>query len=124
MATLVGGIGTSHAPSIGSAWDKGQQNEPAWAPLFDGYGPARQWLTDIKPDLFLIVYNDHVNRFFFDAYPTFALGVGAVHTGGRDPDDDLPGTCHRIGNVGPDQSVRSSGSGNGDGMHQGDPSWR
>ncbi len=96
MATAIGGIGTSHAPTIGVAWDKGQQNEPMWAPLFDGYKPARRWLEDVKPDLFLIVYNDHVNRFFFDAYPTFALGVGAVHAQadegwGKRPFADIPG---------------------------------
>jgi hypothetical protein len=67
-----------------------------WAPLFDGYVPARQWLDEVRPDLFLIVYNDHVNQFFFDAYPTFALGVGAVHGQadegyGKRPLPDLPG---------------------------------
>jgi Catalytic LigB subunit of aromatic ring-opening dioxygenase len=96
MATLIGGIGTSHAPTIGVAWDRGQQKEPMWAPLFDGYVPARQWLDEVRPDLFLIVYNDHVNQFFFDAYPTFALGVGAVHAQadegwGKRALPDLPG---------------------------------
>ncbi|WP_428538922.1 class III extradiol dioxygenase family protein [Rhodopila sp.] len=96
MATVIGGIGTSHAPTIGVAWDKGQQREPMWAPLFDGYVPARRWLDEVKPDLFLIVYNDHVNQFFFDAYPTFALGVGAVHAQadegwGKRALADLPG---------------------------------
>jgi protocatechuate 4,5-dioxygenase beta chain len=96
MARIVGGIGSSHAPTIGVAWDRGQQQEPAWAPLFTGYGPARKWLEALKPDLFLIVYNDHVNQFFFDAYPTFALGVGAVHGQadegyGKRPLPDLPG---------------------------------
>ena len=46
--------------------------------------------------MFLIVYNDHVNQFFFDAYPTFALGVGAMHAQadegwGKRPLPDLPG---------------------------------
>jgi protocatechuate 4,5-dioxygenase beta chain len=96
MATVIGGIGTSHAPTIGVAWDKGQQQEPLWAPLFNGYIPARKWLDDVRPDLFLIVYNDHVNQFFFDAYPTFALGVGAVHAQadegwGKRNLPDLPG---------------------------------
>ena len=96
MARVIGGIGTSHAPTIGVAYDRGQQKEPMWAPLFDGYVPARRWLDEIQPDLFLIVYNDHVNQFFFDAYPTFALGVGAKHAqadegwGKRDL-PDLPG---------------------------------
>jgi protocatechuate 4,5-dioxygenase beta chain len=96
MATVIGGIGTSHAPTIGVAWDKGQQQEPLWAPLFNGYIPARKWLDEIQPDLFLIVYNDHVNQFFFDAYPTFALGVGAMHAQadegwGKRNLPDLPG---------------------------------
>jgi protocatechuate 4,5-dioxygenase beta chain len=96
MATIIGGIGTSHAPTIGVAWDRGQQKEPMWAPLFDGYVPARQWLEEVRPDLFLIVYNDHVNQFFFDAYPTFALGVGATHAQadegwGKRALPDLPG---------------------------------
>jgi protocatechuate 4,5-dioxygenase beta chain len=64
--------------------------------LFEGYVPARRWLDEVRPDLFLIVYNDHVNQFFFDAYPTFALGVGAVHTQadegwGTRPLPDVPG---------------------------------
>jgi hypothetical protein len=96
MATVIGGIGTSHAPTIGVAWDRGQQKEPMWAPVFDGYVPARKWLDAVDPDLFLIVYNDHVNQFFFDAYPTFALGVGATHTQadegwGKRNLPDLPG---------------------------------
>jgi protocatechuate 4,5-dioxygenase, beta chain len=79
MARIVGGIGTSHAPSIGHAYDKGQQDQPMWAPLFAAYEPAKQWLADMRPDLLVILYNDHVNRFFFDAYPTCALGVGERH---------------------------------------------
>jgi hypothetical protein len=79
MARIVGGIGSSHAPSIGTAWDKGLQDDPVWAPLFQGYVPAQQWLGSLKPDLLVIFYNDHMNRFFFDAYPTFALGVADTY---------------------------------------------
>src|SRR4051812_45160370 len=79
MARLIGGIGTSHAPSIAHAYDKKMQRDPLWAPLFDGYVPAKEWLARVKPDLMIMIYNDHMNRFFFDAYPTFALGVGDRH---------------------------------------------
>lgn len=80
MAKIIGGIGTSHAPSIAHAYDKGdQRDEPLWSPLFRGYEPVKAWLDAIKPDLMIMIYNDHMNRFFFDAYPTFALGVGALH---------------------------------------------
>lgn len=81
MARLIGGIGASHAPSIAHAYDKGEQNTPVWRPLFEGFRPARDWLRQAAPDLAILIYNDHMDRFFFDAYPTFALGVGA----------DLPG---------------------------------
>jgi len=79
MARIVGGIGSSHAPSIAHAWDHGKQADPLWAPLFEGYGPAKAWLDAQKPDVMVVLYNDHMNRFFFDAYPTFALGVGDRH---------------------------------------------
>jgi protocatechuate 4,5-dioxygenase beta chain len=79
MARIIGGIGSSHAPSIAHAYDHGKQKDPVWAPLFDGYAPVKLWLGEQKPDLMIVLYNDHMNRFFFDAYPTFALGVGDLH---------------------------------------------
>ena len=38
----------------------------------------KSWLQEIRPDHIVIVYNDHLNHFTFDAYPTFAAGVAAV----------------------------------------------
>jgi len=75
MATIIGGIGTSHVPTIGLAYDKKRQNDPAWAPLFAGYEPVAAWLAEKKPDVLVFFYNDHANSFFFDCYPTFAIGV-------------------------------------------------
>jgi protocatechuate 4,5-dioxygenase beta chain len=75
MAKIIGGIGTSHVPSVGVAYDKGEQNSNAWKPLFDGYKPAQEWLKEIKPDVAILVYNDHGCDFFFDKYPTFAIGA-------------------------------------------------
>ena len=75
MATIIGGIGTSHVPTIGVTYDKGRQNEPAWAPLFEGYRPVAQWLAEQKPDVLVFFYNDHANSIFFDFYPTFAIGI-------------------------------------------------
>lgn len=75
MATIIGGIGTSHVPTIGVAYDRKRQNDPAWAPLFESYVPVAKWLADHKPDVLLFFYNDHVNSFFFDCYPTFAIGA-------------------------------------------------
>ncbi len=76
MAKIIGGIGTSHVPTIGVAYDKGKQDDPAWAPLFAGYKPVADWLAEKKPDALVFFYNDHATTFFFDLYPTFALGIG------------------------------------------------
>jgi protocatechuate 4,5-dioxygenase beta chain len=75
MAKVVGGIGLSHVPSIGPVVDRNRMQEPAWKPLFDAYGPVREWLQELKPDVAIVVYNDHGADFSFDQYPTFALGV-------------------------------------------------
>ncbi|WP_242098602.1 gallate dioxygenase [Sphingomonas sp. CROZ-RG-20F-R02-07] len=76
MARIIGGIGTSHVPTIGVAYDKGRQEDPVWAPLFEGYKPVAGWLAEKKPDVLVFFYNDHATTLFFDLYPTFALGIG------------------------------------------------
>ncbi len=76
MARIIGGIGTSHVPTIGVAYDKKKQDDPSWAPLFAGYKPVAEWLAAKKPDVLVFFYNDHATTLFFDLYPTFALGVG------------------------------------------------
>jgi protocatechuate 4,5-dioxygenase beta chain len=72
---IVAGIGLSHVPSVGPVVDRGKQGVPAWKPLFDAYVPVREWLAKLKPDVAIVVYNDHVAEFPFDKYPTFALGA-------------------------------------------------
>jgi hypothetical protein len=76
MARIIGGIGTSHVPTIAMAYDRKKETEPAWAPMFEGYKPAAQWLTEQEPDAIVMFFNDHASSFFFDLYPTFALGIG------------------------------------------------
>ena len=76
MAQVIGSIGTSHVPTIGVAYDQGKQEDPAWKPLFDGYKPVARWLETHQVDTLIIFYNDHASSFFFDLYPTFAVGIG------------------------------------------------
>jgi protocatechuate 4,5-dioxygenase beta chain len=75
MGKVVAGIGLSHVPSIGPVVDRNRTQEPAWKPLFDAYVPVREWLERLRPDVAIVVYNDHGADFGFDKYPTFALGV-------------------------------------------------
>jgi len=74
LATIVGGIATSHTPSIAFAVDKDKSRDPIWAPIFEGFAPVRAWLREKAPDVLFYVYNDHVTSFFFDHYSNFALG--------------------------------------------------
>lgn len=75
MAKLIAGVGTSHIPSVGAAVDNGKTQDPYWKPLFDGYGPARKWMEEVKPDVCIIVFNDHASAFSLELIPTFAIGV-------------------------------------------------
>ena len=75
MARILGGICTSHIPAIGAAIARGTQNDPYWQPFFAGYPPVREWLADVKPDIAVMIYNDHGLNFFLDKLPTFAIGA-------------------------------------------------
>ncbi len=75
MAHLIGGLGTSHIPSIGVALDRGQDTSDEWKPFFDGYDFPKSWVAEQKPDIAVIIFNDHGNVMFLDRLPTFALGV-------------------------------------------------
>ncbi|WP_454797989.1 gallate dioxygenase [Novosphingobium lindaniclasticum] len=75
MATIIGAIATSHTPTIGFALDANKQEDPAWKPIFESYAPIGRWIEDRKPDVLLMIYNDHITSFFFDHYSAFCLGV-------------------------------------------------
>jgi protocatechuate 4,5-dioxygenase beta chain len=75
MARIVGSITMSHVPAIGRAIEKNLQQTPYWKPFFDGFPPVREWLKEVKPDIAVIIYNDHGLNFFLDKLPTFAVGA-------------------------------------------------
>ena len=80
MATIIGAIAASHTPTIGFAYDRHKENDPVWAPIFEGFKPVQQWLAAKKPDVLFVIYNDHVTSFFFDHYSAFALGIGESYS--------------------------------------------
>jgi protocatechuate 4,5-dioxygenase beta chain len=75
MANIVGAITTSHVPAIGRAIAKNLQSDPYWKPFFDGFPPVRDWLARVKPDIAVVIYNDHGLNFFLDKMPTFSVGA-------------------------------------------------
>mgnify|MGYP006277774017 CR=1 FL=1 len=79
MARIIGALTSSHIPSIGNAISNGSQHEPYWKPFFDGYKPVLEWLDEQKPDVAVVLYNDHGLNFFLNNIPTFAVGAATEY---------------------------------------------
>lgn len=76
MARITAGIASSHVPAIGAAVDNDKTQQDYWKPVFAGYQWTKQWLKEEKPDVVILVYNDHASAFSMDMIPTFAIGCG------------------------------------------------
>jgi protocatechuate 4,5-dioxygenase, beta chain len=74
MARITAGVATSHVPAIGAAVDNGKTHEPYWVPLFKGFEFSKRWIAAAKPDVVVLVYNDHASAFSLEIIPTFAIG--------------------------------------------------
>lgn len=79
MARIIGAVNTSHVPAIGGAIARNLQQDPYWKPFFDGFVPIRQWLAQARPDVVIVLYNDHGLNFFLDKMPTFAIGAASEY---------------------------------------------
>lgn len=79
QARISAGIGTSHVPAIGAALDNGKTASGYWKPLFNQFGRAREWMAEEKPDVCIIVYNDHAHAFDLSSTSTFSIGTCAEY---------------------------------------------
>ncbi len=77
MAKITAGAAMSHVPAIGVAIDQGLTGDDYWKPLFDGFEKSKEWIAEAKPDVLIVVYNDHATAFSLELIPTFALGCAA-----------------------------------------------
>src|SRR5215831_6612050 len=69
------GLSERQCAAIGRAIDGGLQEDPYWKPFFDGFQPVHRWLEAARPDVAVVIYNDHGLNFFLDKMPTFAIGA-------------------------------------------------
>jgi protocatechuate 4,5-dioxygenase beta chain len=79
MARITAGVASSHVPAIGAAIDLGKTEEDYWKPVFAGYEWTRKWIAQEKPDVVVLVYNDHGDAFSLQTIPTFALGMADAY---------------------------------------------
>lgn len=79
MAELCLGMATSHLAHIVNARDLG---DPQQVATFDaGYRRLADALAQAAPDVSLIVSAEHVNKFFIDNMPAFAIGMFDAFSG-------------------------------------------
>jgi protocatechuate 4,5-dioxygenase, beta chain len=77
VARIFAGVASSHVPAIGAAIDNKQTEEPYWQRVFSGFVKSKEWMANAKPDVAIVVYNDHASAFSVEIVPTFALGCAA-----------------------------------------------
>src|SRR5438093_3788971 len=77
VARIIAGVASSHVPAIGAAIDNKQTEEPYWKRVFSGFEQSKEWMAKTKPDVAIVVYNDHASAFSVEIVPTFALGCAA-----------------------------------------------
>lgn len=86
LAILTGVFGVPHTPAFPKL-------------VADGVGPAeeisayyaviRQAVRDSRPDVIVLLADDHLNTFFLDNFPAFALGVDTATWGPNDGTEGL-----------------------------------
>ncbi|GMM93397.1 class III extradiol dioxygenase subunit beta [Qipengyuania sp. MTN3-11] len=76
MARITAGVATSHVPLLGVAHDQKKDRDAYFGPIFAGYDWTREWERSEKPDVVILVYNDHASAFDMRIIPTFAIGCG------------------------------------------------
>jgi protocatechuate 4,5-dioxygenase beta chain len=76
MAQITAGVGSSHVPALGVASDFNKTDEAYWKPIFAGYEWTKAWEEASRPDVVILVYNDHASAFDMKIIPTFAIGCG------------------------------------------------
>ena len=63
MARIIAGVASSHVPAIGAAIDNKRTEEPYWKRVFSGFEKSKEWMTKTKPDVVILIYNDHASAF-------------------------------------------------------------
>ena len=78
MARISAGVGSSHVPLLGVAVDQGKTGDDYFGPIFAKVtNGLAQWERETaKPDVIILVYNDHASAFDANIIPTFAIGCG------------------------------------------------
>lgn len=75
MAQLVSVMATTHNPRI--CWNRDSADKQDLLRLHESFGVLRAALALARPDAIIAVANDHLDNFFFDNQPAFAVATAA-----------------------------------------------
>ncbi|WP_434740584.1 hypothetical protein [Micromonospora sp. SH-82] len=82
MPAIALGVGASHSTLMNTHWDEVVHTEGAGA-FRDSLDEVNRRLTEIRPDVAVIVGSNHFRGFWLDLIPSFTLGVGEVVASGE-----------------------------------------
>ncbi|HEY5210924.1 MAG TPA: hypothetical protein VIJ42_15915 [Stellaceae bacterium] len=74
MVRIVGAACLSHSPF----WDRSFAVEGPGADFVSGVAAIRDRIARVAPDVVVVFGPDHFRGFFYDAFPPFCVGIGAV----------------------------------------------
>lgn len=86
MAQLVGAYGVPHTPAFPRLVDLGIG--PA-DQIAEFYSLVRASVSEAKPDVIVVLADDHINTFFLDNFPALAVGVDDESWGPNDGTEGL-----------------------------------
>ncbi|AGL15005.1 extradiol ring-cleavage dioxygenase class III protein subunit B [Actinoplanes sp. N902-109] len=85
MAEIVAAAGVPHTPVFPAL---ARQDTPAGQDIAARYAAVATELAEADPEVLVLLTSDHLNSYFLDAWPTFAVvAADSVHG----PNDDVPG---------------------------------
>jgi protocatechuate 4,5-dioxygenase, beta chain len=79
MAELVAVVASTHNPRI--FWNRDRADQEDFDAMEATFRRVRDMLAQTRPDIIVAVANDHLDNFFFDNMPTFAVATGPVAEG-------------------------------------------
>jgi protocatechuate 4,5-dioxygenase beta chain len=79
MAKIVSAVASTHNPRI--FWNRDQADQNELKRLYGAFDETRKQLAETKPDIIIVVANDHLDGLFFDNMPAFSVVTGPKATG-------------------------------------------
>jgi len=79
MAKIVSAVASTHNPRI--FWNRDQADKEERDRLYGAFAEVRQLLAQSRPDIIVILANDHMDGLFFDNMPSFSVITGPRASG-------------------------------------------